>query len=531
MARDVMDDSASKDHTYTMEEVPNEKASLSGLPDHLHQAMRAGLSQEDAEFLYSVDKAEQKKIFHKVDWRLCPMLAVLYLISHLDRANIGNAKIEGLEKTLGMKGTDYNVALMVFFVPYVLFEIPSNMILAKFKRPSYYMGTLTLCWGTVMTVMGLVQNLAGLCATRFFLGLFEAGFFPGAIYLVGQWYPPDRTQFRMALFYCASATSGAFSGLLAAAIAKMNGIAGLEGWRWIFILEGIATVLLGASVFFLLPDSPDHAAGRWLTADEARFLRLTHIVTRGVKRERYVNADGKKERVKWGVIGQVAKDWQIYLQAMVFASNAVPNYGLKFTMPQILKNMGFTSTTAQLMTAPPYACGAISALLSSLLADRFTWRMPFIASGQALLIVAYAILFAKAEAIKDNVAVCYFAVHVACIGLYPILPGCNAWTINNLAGPEKRAVGIATMICIGNLGGIVGSFIFQEKESPKYETGFGSSLSFAAAGLVCAFTLEFLFFRINKKNAEKTEEEWRAIYTPAQLEKMGDRSPLFKYHL
>jgi hypothetical protein len=90
---------------------------------------------------------------------------------------------------------------------------------------------------------------------------------------------------------------------------------------------------------------------------------------------------------------------------------------------------------------------------------------------------------------------------------------------------------IATMICIGNLGGIVGSFIFQEKESPRYETGFGSSLSFAAAGLVSAFTLEFLFLRINKRNAKKTEDEWRAIYTPAQLEKMGDRSPLFKYNL
>ncbi|KAL6173556.1 hypothetical protein ACJQWK_01099 [Exserohilum turcicum] len=203
----------------------------------------------------------------------------------------------------------------------------------------------------------------------------------------------------------------------------------------------MATVVMGVAVFFLLPDSPDHAIGRWLTTDEARFLRLTHIVTRGLKRKPRVNADGKKERIKWGVIGQVMKDWQIYLQAMIFASNAVSNYGLKFTMPQILKNMGFTSTTAQLMTAPPYACGAISALVSSLLADRFTWRMPFITTAQGLLIIAYAILFAKAEAIKDNVAVCYFAVHVACIGIYPILPGCNAWTINNLAGPEKRAVG------------------------------------------------------------------------------------------
>jgi MFS family permease len=200
------------------------------------------------------------------------------------------------------------------------------------------------------------------------------------------------------------------------------------------------------------------------------------------------------------------------------------------------------------MTAPPYACGAISALVSSLLADRFAWRMPFIVSAQALLIIAFGILFAKAEAIKDNVALCYFAVHVACVGIYPILPGCNAWTINNLAGPEKRAVGyvflyqqhmdakltydsIATMICIGNLGGIAGSFIYQEKESPKYPTGFGTSLAFAAAGIVCALTLEFLFWTINKKNAKKTEDEWRQIYNEDQLEKMGDRSPFFKYSL
>lgn len=216
-------------------------------------------------------------------------------------------------------------------------------------------------------------------------------------------------------------------------------------------------------------------------------------------------------------------------------------------MPQIIRNMGFTSTRAQLLTAPPYFCGAISALVSSLMADRFKWRMPFIVSSQSLLIIAYGILFAKAEDIADNVPLCYFAVFVACVGIYPILPGCvsqpltdyyspadahkNAWTINNLAGPEKRAMGIAFMICMGNLGGIVGSFIYLEKEKPKYPTGFGSSLAFAAAGIVAALTLETLFVTINKKNAKYTEEDIRRKYTEAQLEKMGDRSPLFKYHL
>ena len=307
------------------------------------------------------------------------------------------------------------------------------------------MGPMIFLWGTVMTLMGLAQSFGGLCAARFFLGFFESGFFPGAIFLVGQWYPPERTQFRMALFYCASAASGAFSGLLAAAIANLDGVAGQEGWRWIFILEGLATVLLGVTVFWLLPDSPDHAAGRWLTHDEARFLNLSHALARGQKKEK-MNEEGKA-KFEWSVLWSVLKDWQIYLQAIVFASNTVPNYGLKFTMPQILKNMGFTSTKAQLMTAPPYACGAIAALVSALFADKLTWRMPFIVTAQTMLVIAYSVLFAKAEHITSNIALCYFAVHLACVGIYPISPGCSAWTTNNLAGPAKRAMGVRRITC------------------------------------------------------------------------------------
>jgi len=177
--------------------------------------------------------------------------------------------------------------------------------------------------------------------------------------------------------------------------------------------------------------------------------------------------------------------------------------------------------------------------------------MPFIVASQLLLVIAYAILFAKADKIADNVPLCYFAVFVACAGIYPILPGCNAWTINNLAGPAKRATGIAFMICkcqcrlpcgndsvltillsgMGNCGGIVGSFIYIDKEKPKYPTGFGSSLAFASAGIVAALSLEFLFHNINTRNEKYSEEHWRTKYTDEQLEQMGDRSPLFKYTL
>lgn len=251
----------------------------------------------------------------------------------------------------------------------------------------------------------------------------------------------------MAMFYCASALSGAFSGLLAFAIAKMDGLGGYEGWRWIFIIEGLASVLIGAMCFFTLPDSPSRA--KWLSPDEARFLNIIHVLHRGRReKEVFIEGTNKKKPFNWHVLKQVLTDWQLYLQAIVFMSNAVPNYGLKFTMPQIIKNMGFTSSKAQLLTAPPYTMGAISALCSALLADRFVWRMPFIVGAQTLLIIAYTILFVKAEHIADNVPLCYFAVFVACAGVYPILPGCNAWTINNLAGPAKRAQGIAWMIAM-----------------------------------------------------------------------------------
>lgn len=158
----------------SMDDMALEKAPWAQV-EHLEPHMRAGLSREDAEFLHSweADPKRQASVFHKVDWRLCPMLAILYLISHLDRANIGNAKIEGLEASLNMSGTDYNVALAVFFVPYVLCEVPSNMLLAKFEKPSLYIGILIFLWGIVMTLSGVVQSFGGLVATRFFLGLFE----------------------------------------------------------------------------------------------------------------------------------------------------------------------------------------------------------------------------------------------------------------------------------------------------------------------------------------------------------------------
>lgn len=253
--------------------------------------------------------------------------------------------------------------------------------------------------------------------------------------------------------------AGAFSGLLAFG-AKMDSVGGYEGWRLIFILEGLATVLAGVMTFFCLIDSPEHSTG-WLDADEIRSLELRHISQNGLKDE-----EGQEKGVDWKILCSVLTDWQIYLQALIYWSNTVPNNALKFTMPRIIQNMGYTSSMAQLLTIGPYCAGALSALVSAMFADRFTWRMPFIVGPQLLVIAAYGILFALADDIKNNIPACFAGVVLACLDLYPINPGGNAWTVNNLGGPTKRAMGTAYMIALGNLGGVAGSHIFIESESP-----------------------------------------------------------------
>ncbi|KAM0431262.1 hypothetical protein ACHAPT_005232 [Fusarium lateritium] len=481
-----------------------------------------GLDPEDAEFYTNYPEEKRKKVFRKVDVRLVPMLAALYLICHIDRANIGNAKIEGMVDDLGMTGVQYNTVLSIFFIPYVLLEVPSNILLKKFKRPSMYLGILTLSWGIIMTCTGLVQNFGGLMTTRILLGIFEAGFFPGAIYLCSYWYMPKDLSARISYFYCASALSGAFSGLLAAAIAEMDGVGGYEGWRWIFILEGLATVVLGVCCFFFLIDTPALST-RWLEPEEIRYLELSMFIKQG-------GGFHEESKVRWKDLKMVLTNWRIYVQAYFLLCQSALSYGIKFTLPTITKAMGFSTTVAQLTSAPPYVAAAISAIVFAKFSDRFFWRMPFVVIPMAIVTTAYSIILSLNGALDTKKGVAYFSVVLAVIGIYPIQAAAASWNSNNIAPASRRAIGIALMNCVGNVGGIVGSFMYLEREKPKYHTGFGLSLAFGASGLIVALLLEWSYKVANAHKA-KIAGEAKAKYSEEELFEMGDRSPLFKHVL
>ncbi|THW02158.1 MFS general substrate transporter [Aureobasidium pullulans] len=192
---------------------------------------RIGLTDEDADFYTNYPEDARKKLFKKIDFRLVPVLAVLYLFAHIDRANIGNAKIAGMNEDLGLSSSQYSMALVVFFISYVFFEVPSNLILSKTK-PSTFLPTIMLLWGVVTCCMAVIHDYKHLVALRFVVGVLEAGFAPGILLIISSWYKREEQSKRFAVYISGAVLSGAFGGLLAGSItSNLDGTHGLEGWR------------------------------------------------------------------------------------------------------------------------------------------------------------------------------------------------------------------------------------------------------------------------------------------------------------
>ena len=215
--------------------------------------------------LIHFDPKAESRLRWKIDLCIVPTVALLYLFCFIDRANIGNAKIAGLEKDLGMKGYDYNGVLSVFYISYIIFEIPSNMA-CKWIGPGWFIPLISLCFGIVSIGTAFVQSRAAISGVRFLLGIFEAGMLPGIAYYMSRWYRRSELAFRLSLYIVMAPLAGAFGGLLASAILKLDSFGSLHTWRMIFAIEGIITCGISVLSFFTLTDRPETA--RWLTQEE-----------------------------------------------------------------------------------------------------------------------------------------------------------------------------------------------------------------------------------------------------------------------
>ncbi|KIX03060.1 uncharacterized protein Z518_06610 [Rhinocladiella mackenziei CBS 650.93] len=482
-----------------------------GLDEH------AGLDDSN---LPRYDDKETKRILRKVDYRLLPMLTLLYVLAFLDRGNIGNAKVAGMNKDLNLTGKQYNLALTVFFFPYAIFEVPSNIVL-KLMRPSWWICILMVSWGIVMTLQGIVQNYHGLIITRTLLGLTESGFFPAATYLLTTWYCRFEVQTRLSIFFSAASMASAFSGLLAFAIENMVGVAGLGGWRWIFILEGIFTVVVGTTLPWTLPDSPETAS--FLTQAERDFINRRLVQDAGTS----AGTVRTRDSFKWRYLRAALTDWKIYFTVIIYWGNSICLYGFTYSAPTIILELGYSSAQAQLLTIPVYFLGVCSTIFFSVLADRHQSRWPFIVVPFSVALVGFIGLLSIPHPKLPGLTYAFLFTIPA--GVYPPLIGCLSWVGNNLAPTWKRAVGMALLISIGNMGGAIGSNIFLAEQAPHYWLGYGIGTGMVAAAIVSTFVLRIAYGVLNKKRDLTSEEEIRAKYSEEELLDLGDKSPLYRY--
>ncbi|KAJ3565341.1 hypothetical protein NP233_g7691 [Leucocoprinus birnbaumii] len=491
---------------------------------------------------------EEGKLWRKIDIRLMPILTLMYLLSFLDRGNIGNARLQGLTSQLHLAGQEYNIALTMYFIPYCIFECPAkcevllydnrgSLILPaqlgpqafqtikwlnfSYTFPSDLRGPNRQClWGIIMTLMGLVKSYPQLVGVRVCLGVAEAGLFPGVVYYLSIWYPRHMLQLRIGLFFGAASLAGAFSGLLAYGISFMGGTRGMLGWSWIFILEGIATVVVGLIAFIVLVDFP--ATADFLTPEERAFV---------IWRKKYDNSSvGEEEHFEMRHLRAAVSDWQVWLHILIYMSIIAPLYGITLFLPTIINSFGYEPAISQLLTVPPYVVATTVLYIFAFYSDKIKKRYPFILAGLTFCLIGFAINISDAPH-----GVKYFGTFFVVTGSYAAFPGVVAWLGNNLAGQYKRGIGMAMHIGIGNFSGAIASNIYRSRDSPRFIIGHGVELMFVGIGFICVPIAVISYMRINKSRDEAQrqaiERGEQNKYTPQQLREMGDRAPDFRYML
>ncbi|KAF8967756.1 MFS general substrate transporter [Flammula alnicola] len=432
---------------------------------------------------------DEKKLVRKMDLALIPWLSFLYLLSFLDRTSIGNAKLYNLEHDLHMTDNQYLLSLTIFFFSYAIFEVPSNVFLKRL-RPSIWLSLLMFFWGIMMTLQGLVHNFPQLMGLRWLLGTFEAGLFPGVNYYLSCWYKRSEFGLRAAIFFSAATVSGAFGGLLAAAISNMAGVGGKPAWAWIFILEGLITVIAGIASFWIIQDFPDTA--KFLTEEERT------LVIRRLQSDDQFSAEGEKFKMKY--IFMSLKDWKTYVGMFVYMGADMPLYAFSLFLPSIINQVRFTATPANLLTVPVYVFACIITCGVGFLADRWGQRGYFNLGFLCLGAIGYIILISS-----RNAALSYFAVYMATCGIYPIIR--ESWVSNNVEGSYKRSVSLAMVIGFGNINGAVSSNVYRARDKPWYPLGHGLVLLYIGIGLAATTTYLLLLKRENARRERGERNE------------------------
>ena len=397
---------------------------------------------------------------------------------------------------------------MMWTVGYFVFQVPVTLITKQF-RPRPVIATLVSLWGLVCLCQGFVKNFHGIAATRYFLGMAESGVTPSLFYYMTLFYPRHAIIYRICFLFSAAALAGAFAGLAAYGIGFMRGDLNQAGWKWVFELEGGATLLVGIGAYFCLQMSA--AKVRFLDDDERE--RLLEKLRRG-------GGDAAQDqKLNWSEVRAAFLDPSCWLYGLMGAGTSLPLSTVSVYLPSIIKGLGYTAANAQLMTAPLYAIATVLTMLASHLSFKQGLRWPYIVAGTILTVAGYTGLL-----ISHTNTGQYVASGCVIAGLYPTIGIVLAWPAENLSGHTKRIVGGGIqMMCTHGLGTLIGVFVYRPKDGPRFVMGHIFSLGSLTIHGVCLALQVILLASRNARRAqlraERDEQDSTAVVGSSQQSK------------
>ncbi|WWC67492.1 uncharacterized protein I206_101400 [Kwoniella pini CBS 10737] len=462
----------------------NDSRTPSTIPDHKQSLAEEIAAMSPVEF-----QEAEKKLLRKIDRNLVPWMTLLFTMSFLDRINIGTAKLAGLSTDLKLTSLQYNTASMIFFVSYVAAEVPSNLVLKKF-RPSRWIPLIMIIWSIFQTTMGLVTNYHQLLALRFCLGLAESGLFPGISFFLTGWYKRKEASKRISLFFAGAVLAGAFGGIFGYALSRMNGVGGKAGWSWIFIIEGLLSFVVGIASIFMVHDWPDQA--KFLTPLEKEMVLLRLKEDTGIMQE---------GTFSWTVVKKALKDWKTPIFMLMYIGCAEPIYSQSLFSPTIIAALGkFTKAQSLLLSTPPYVLAFITTMATAYFSDRTGKRGFFLMFWSAMAAIGYLLFLVIPIRYPGGL---YFAVFLTTCSIAPCIATVIVWSGNTFGNHYKKATSMGLIFSLGNSGGIISSQVYRGKDSPRYLVGQGVTFAFSC---ICFISACIMYFGLRKENKRRQDK-------------------------
>ncbi|KAL2862509.1 major facilitator superfamily domain-containing protein [Aspergillus lucknowensis] len=438
----------------------------------------------DEEYSYE----EQRKIIHRVDRRLIIICGAAYCISLMDRTNVSIAAISGMLEDLELQiGFRYSIMVLVFFVTYVTFQ-PLATAVIRYIGPRIFLSAIVMTWGACLIGFAYSPNWQTLAGLRALLGILEAGFFPGTVYLLSTWYSRYEVHKRYSFFYLIGCVASALSGILAYGFSQMKPLQGLNGWQWIFIMQAVLTFIIGILCMVFVVDFPDKGHKTWgfLNEKECQFI------LRRLDKDR---ADANPEPFSLIKFLRPALDLKVWGLGLIFFCLTTVTYAIAYFLPIILRdNMGFSVGASQCLIAPPYVLAGILMLSTSWVGDKYRMRAPILVFNSIITLIGLPVMgFAKGPAVR------YFGVFLTTAGANANIPASMAYQANNIRGQWTRAFASATLVGLGGVGGIAGSLIFRSQDAPDYIPGIWGAIASQLLLLIIVAMLSVHFWISNRK--------------------------------